>query len=186
VFKGSFTRNDQFASTPFKNMFNYIPNVPFSVAKKVPDQINKTGKKWFGGSSYEERVDDMDVDERYHEWMWKREESVKDSGSSSQELENATLGYVTQDSCPGKGDDTLHIQAPSYSIPLFVSSPLPNVTDDTLVDVVFISFVESDILTILNMFWNKTVTKADVKVYSTVKSNEALGVYAQLAWNGAT
>lgn len=87
-------------------------------------------------------------------------------------------------SCPGVGDDTLHSPLPFYSAPDFIGSAAPNVTGDTPIDLVFIDFIQSQLLTVLNGLQNATTyTNADVKSYSSVMSNGVLGVFAQQKWN---
>jgi len=119
--------------------------------------------------------------------MWEREVKRHPGGEAAllerATQENATLGYVTQDACPGVGDDTVHTAIPFFSTPDFVASPNPNVTDDTLIDLVFVDFIESDILTIVSNFWNKTVTESDVLSYTNTTAAEVFGVFAQQAWN---
>ena len=57
-------------------------------------------------------------------------------------------------------------------------------TDDTPIDFVFVDFIESQLLEVLNAVQtNKTYTDADVAVYSPTLANAALGLYAQAAWN---
>jgi len=201
ILKGTFTKNDQLIASPFDDTFLYIPNVPFSVAKQVPDEINKSGqdvkrKRALGEREIRERQWEERmwkkgyVGMRFDEWrreMWEREVKRHPGGEAAllerATQENATLGYVTQDACPGVGDDTVHTAIPFFSTPDFVASPNPNVTDDTLIDLVFVDFIESDILTIVSNFWNKTVTESDVLSYTNTTAAEVFGVFAQQAWN---
>jgi hypothetical protein len=89
----------------------YIPNVPFSVASQVLEQLNESGQD---SKKREERIRAWEeamlkrgyVDVRYNEWrrqMWERELLAQRSAQEEGELmvrqatENATLGYVTKD-----------------------------------------------------------------------------------------
>lgn len=64
-----------------------------------------------------------------------------------------------------------------------MSSP-PNVTDDTPIDLVFVDFIETPVLNILNELQSeKKYTKDDVSLYSPVMSNQVFGLYAQAYWN---
>ncbi|KAG6805434.1 hypothetical protein H0H92_015419, partial [Tricholoma furcatifolium] len=47
-------------------------------------------------------------------------------GVERRATQNLTLGYVTIDSCPGIGDDTLHTPLPYYDTPDFIGSVPPN------------------------------------------------------------
>jgi len=82
------------------------------------------------------------------------------------------------------GDDTLHAPLPFHSVPPFIASRAPNVTDDTPIDLIFANFIQDQLLTILNSLQTtKNYSLADVKQYSPILTNQALGVFAQVAWN---
>ena len=81
------------------------------------------------------------------------------------------------------GDDVLHAPLPFHSVPDFIASKAPSVAADTPVDLVFINFIKTQILGILNTLQKvKTYTAADVQEYSPILSNQALGLYAQAVW----
>jgi hypothetical protein len=87
-------------------------------------------------------------------------------------------------SCPGVGDDTAHAPLPFYSTPEFVASAQPDVADDESIDLVFVDFIESQLLEILNSKQSdKVYTTDDVHQYSPILTNEILGVFAQEAWS---
>ena len=86
--------------------------------------------------------------------------------------------------CPGVGDDTLHAPLPFFSTPDFIGSQNPNVTDDTPIDLVFVDFIEDQLLEILNgLQSDKTYTDADVLSYTDTLASAVLGVYAEEYWN---
>jgi len=88
--------------------------------------------------------------------------------------------------CPGIGDDTLHAPLPFYSSPAFIASDPPAVSDDTQIDLVFVDFIEKQLLGLVNSLQSsKNYTAADVQPYSPYLMNQVLGVYAQQAWNTA-
>jgi hypothetical protein len=87
-------------------------------------------------------------------------------------------------SCPGVGDDTLHAPLPYYSIPDYAASPMPAVADSALIDLVFVDFIGTDAVRLLNQVQNATIfVDADVKSYSDLLIYEVLSSYAQIAWN---
>jgi len=58
------------------------------------------------------------------------------------------------------------------------------VTGDTPIDLVFVDFIESSVLKILNSVQNTTnYTSADVSLYTPTLANAVLGLYAQAMWN---
>ncbi|KAG1742505.1 Metallo-dependent phosphatase-like protein [Suillus lakei] len=185
IFEGPFTKNDQLTASPFADSFLYISNISLSIANQVLPALNNAG------ADQKRKRDEIEkelwsrgvVDTRYRAWL---EEMDRRAGMGRREAMsgNLTLGYVTADSCPGAGDDTLHMALPYYSIPDFISSNPPNVTDDTPIDLVFVDFVEAQLLGILNGLQNaKNYTTADVSLYSPTLASAALGLYAQAEWN---
>ncbi|KAL5520658.1 hypothetical protein ACEPAF_2659 [Sanghuangporus sanghuang] len=100
-------------------------------------------------------------------------------------MENLALGYVTKDvTCPGFGDDVPHTALPFFSIPDFIGSVAPNITDDTPIDLVFVDFIETQLLGILNSVSDgQMFTTNDVMPYSPILANQVLRVFAQAAWN---
>ena len=82
------------------------------------------------------------------------------------------------------GDDVAHIPLPFNAVPDFIGSVPPNVSSDTPIDLVFVDFIETQLLGILNSIQtSKNYTKADVQPYSPILTNQALGLFAQKAWN---
>ncbi|KAG9312319.1 Metallo-dependent phosphatase-like protein [Chiua virens] len=178
VFEGPFTKNDQLTAAPFTDSFYYIPNVTASVANQVLPALN-------GGSSSKRSLGEEElwrrghVEKRYRAWL-----EEMDRRQLSPTTSDLTLGYVTTDGCPGAGDDTLHNPLPYYSIPDYISSNPPNVTDATPIDLVFVNFIESDVLSILNRVQNATsYTSSDVSLYTPTLADAVLGLYAQAQWN---
>ncbi|KIO23880.1 hypothetical protein M407DRAFT_15501 [Tulasnella calospora MUT 4182] len=111
VFKGPFTRNDEFIVSPFKNSFQYL-TLPYGIGKHLLRRLNE-----FGAYSQAVTDDDAFVASRYNAWRKKQYESF--SGSLVDATgEPLTLGYVTTDQCPGgPGDDTPHRPIPVFDAP---------------------------------------------------------------------
>jgi len=73
---------------------------------------------------------------------------------------------------------------PYYSVPDYIGSNPPNMTDDTLIDIVFVKYLATQIISILNTLQNeKTYTTADASLYGPALANAVLGLYAQAMWN---
>lgn len=67
-----------------------------------------------------------------------------------------------------------------------MQSDFPVLADDATLDLVFVDFIESQLITLLNQVQKaKNYTKADVSAYSPYLSNQVFGIYAQLAWNAS-
>lgn len=86
--------------------------------------------------------------------------------------------------CPGIGDDVVHAPLDFFSAPDFIGSVPPNVTSDAPIDLVFINFIESALIPILNTLQSaKNFTTADVASYSPFLASQVLGLFAQEKWN---
>ncbi|EPQ55276.1 hypothetical protein GLOTRDRAFT_76623, partial [Gloeophyllum trabeum ATCC 11539] len=197
VYAGPFTKNDQLTASPFTDAFMYIPNVTYSVASQVLPALNNQGaeerKRGLRsglalGKLLEEREREMygrgEVEMVYRRWLREMDEQAKREMSRRATV-NGTLGYVTHDSCPGVGDDTYHTALPYYDSPDFIGSNAPaNISASDPVDLVFVDFIEDQLLGILNTVQNeKNYTTADVSSYTPILANEVLGLYAERAWN---
>lgn len=87
-------------------------------------------------------------------------------------------------SCPGVGDDVPHSPLAFHEIPDFIGSDAPDVPDDSPIDIVFVDFIETQLIQILNgLQTEKIYTTDDISLYSHVLSSEILAIYAQAAWN---
>jgi len=186
LFAGSFTKNDQLTVSPFTDAFQFIENVPFSVASQILDDLNDSNlpSRKRAEESMAELYRRGDVSMRFNEWLQDQWERAPVERRTAQ---NLTVGYVTTDSCPGAGDDTLHSPLTFFEVPDFIGSNLPNVSSSDLIDVVFLDFIASSVVTILNQIVAGTGTQnfstADVKSYTDILTNEVFGVYAQAKWN---
>ncbi len=140
-----------------------------------------------------------DVRTRYMDWLSDMDQ--RSFGLGRRVANKLTLGYVTKDvrpptyfhslpfsfslqSCPGVGDDVVHTPLPFYSVPDFIGSTPPDVSNDTLIDFVFVDFVVDQVVETLNIVQSdRKYTSGDVATYSTLETSEVLGIYAQFAWN---
>ncbi|KAF8952193.1 Metallo-dependent phosphatase-like protein [Flammula alnicola] len=186
IYAGPFTKNDQLTASPFADSFLFIPNVPFNVANDVLPALNNAGANERRAMLEEREQHEYGrgyVDTVYRKWL--EEMDKRNDGIARRAAANLTLGYVTTDSCPGVGDDVLHAPLPFFSTPDFIGSIPPTVpATDTPIDLVFVDFISSQLLQILNSVQSaKVFTNADVQSYSPILANEALGLFAQSAWN---
>ncbi|KAB5590830.1 Vacuolar protein [Ceratobasidium theobromae] len=180
LYAGPFTRNDQFIVSPFNDAFLYF-QVPASIASQVLARLNQKGAS-------KRNVEDPDVyargDVDYRFNAWKRDQFERTYHERA--IGNLTLGYVTTDSCPGIGDDTLHTPIPYYDAPGYIASPLPSgLSDDTLVDLIFLDFFETDVLQIVNSLSSaKVYSVSDVQQYGSgnLLTNTVYGIFASTEW----
>lgn len=192
LFKGPFTYDDSFIVSPFTDGFQYIPNVPYSQASKVLNAINKVpGDK------------KRDMDSKFGSIPLLDHDSCVDptlgAVSTSTDLKSRgikrttqiiTAGYTTTDDFGTDGDDTPHSPIPNYSQPTYFQAqggfPTDNSTPTT-VDLIFLDFIASDILSVLTSLGAKYTT-ADVSYYlpptgpNAFTTRDYLPAYAKLAW----
>ncbi|KAJ8516929.1 hypothetical protein ONZ45_g5811 [Pleurotus djamor] len=188
IFSGPFTKNDQLTASPFTNKFMFIPNVTLQNALEVLPILNSQGEQRRSLEELEEMVERERerysqgyIDGRYREWL---EAMDRRHGEERRAAGNLTLGYVTRDACPGVGDDIAHAPLPFFSLPDFISSNAPNVTMDTPIDLIFVDFIQAQMIRVLNSVQTARVfSNDDVGVYTSLQTNTVLGAYAQVAWN---
>jgi hypothetical protein len=88
--------------------------LPAGIAANLTDELNRAGASRFAPSSIAQE-EERKVDETYNQWMaeqWFDHISAGDRGSQATfqvAKDGPTMGYVTRDSCPGKGDDIEHV-----------------------------------------------------------------------------
>ncbi|KAH9917217.1 Metallo-dependent phosphatase-like protein [Amylocystis lapponica] len=185
VLAGPFTKNDQLTSAPFTDSFLYIPNITLGVATQVLPALDGGGwpdRREQHAARETEQYARGDVGMRYNAWLEEMHRRAVAHGRRAQE--NLTLGYVTSDTCPGVGDDTPHTPMPYYAVPNYIQSNVPDVAEDTPIDLVFVNFIQSDVLQILNRVQSETkFSDADVQTYSPLLANAILGLYAEKYWN---
>lgn len=100
------------------NKFAYIP-LPVSLARNITYQMNLAGPSRIATEKHHltREEEDQRVERIYQEWLmtqWTDYASANQEGGDQlilhgQRGQERTLGYVTKDACPGRGDDIEHI-----------------------------------------------------------------------------
>ncbi|KAI2641922.1 Metallo-dependent phosphatase-like protein [Hypomontagnella submonticulosa] len=151
MYKGPFTYDDTFIVSPFLDVFLYIPEVPYDLASKLLDLLNNAGasQKRNIGTIPVER--DICVDPLPTRFGVKRGEHHGAPKITRRQVVDLVPGYTTKDDFGTDGDDTAHSAIPYYEIPDFFQGTGGfgdgGVAD--AVDLVFVDFIESDVLAIL-------------------------------------
>ncbi|KAF8190783.1 Metallo-dependent phosphatase-like protein [Pholiota molesta] len=179
VYAGPFTKNDQLTASPFADSFLFIPEVPFNVANQVLPSLNNAGANERRAMLEERNQLDYGrgyVETEYRRWL--EEMDRRNDGATRRAAANLTLGYVTNDVTISYSSQIPHLTLYCFRPVLAVATP------DTPIDLVFVDFISAQLLGILNSLQTtKNYTNADVQSYSPILANEALGLYAQSAWN---
>ncbi|KKZ61937.1 hypothetical protein EMCG_00499 [[Emmonsia] crescens] len=194
--KGPFTLDDSFIVSPFKNIFHFIPNVPYSQAKQVLGILN--------AGPHQKRRNIGVVDTFTSSMLAGQDSCVDPPLTSSRQVKRDLLkprpitrqrrdsitnspGYATTDDFGTDGDDTPHSNIPHFPQPNDVQANVSFPTDGSepeKVDLVFVSFIgEKYVLPALAEVGGH-YTMDDVQLYTPPEftSNLVLLKYAEIAW----
>jgi hypothetical protein len=195
--KGPFTYDDSFIVSPFKDAFQFIPDVPYKQASQVlgilnagPFQKKKRNLETvdFGFSPI---LADRDICidpplTHHYEGVTRRS---KQGGRLIRRQSTApSPGYTTKDDFGTDGDDTLHSAIPNYSQPndlqANASFPLDGSMPET-VDLVFLDFIASYIVNALNqpdVGGDFSLDQVSYYIDKDFTTNSYLPAYAKIAW----
>ncbi|PMD65487.1 uncharacterized protein K444DRAFT_703282 [Hyaloscypha bicolor E] len=187
--KGPFTFDDSFIVSPFTDAFQYI-NVPYALAKNVLNSLNGAplnDKRNSAGSDWGyvmPQVKDSCMDPIIG-FITEEKGELKARGHTRRQTV-VIPGYTTKDDFGTDGDDTPHSKIPSYSQPNYAAGNASFPTDGTTpatVDVVFLDFFASTVVSVLNKLGG-TYTTANVQYYMppTYTSQNYLPEYAKKYW----
>ncbi|KAI8622868.1 Metallo-dependent phosphatase-like protein [Xylariaceae sp. FL1651] len=154
MYKGPFTYDDSFIVSPFRDAFLYIPEVPYALASTLLNSLNNAGANEKRALGYMHVERDICVDPLVEpQSEIKRDQDLLNGlrGVTRRQVVDLVPGYTTTDDWGTDGDDTAHSPIPYYNIPDFFQGAAgfdANGRADA-VDVVFVDFIESDVLAIL-------------------------------------
>ncbi|ODN81879.1 hypothetical protein L202_02229 [Cryptococcus amylolentus CBS 6039] len=204
LFQGRFDRNDELTVSPFGTTFLYT-RLLAGLARNITDQMNRNGASKLVPSLTPSTPveEEARVQRIYQDWMKEQaldyelqqeETRLRTVGRGDQavlglegvsQAKPRTLGFVTKDKCPGKGDDIEHIPVPFQAQPDFVSSPFPeDMPDDQEMDVVCMDFALDDFLTAVNTL-DPTINlqPSHMKPYAEgLTIQDVFGKYAEKHW----
>nr|XP_019045440.1 vacuolar protein [Kwoniella bestiolae CBS 10118]OCF24370.1 vacuolar protein [Kwoniella bestiolae CBS 10118] len=203
LFQGRFDRNDELTVSPFTSKFLWV-ELPAGLARNVTEQMNKSGASKLLPSEPTTKLEEEDRVRRiYNDWMTEQWEDYLLQGGNDhlyeqEEMQRVfrederkipkkprTMGFVTKDSCPGKGDDIEHYPVPHVGDqPDFIQTPFPDVNDNEIIDVVSMDFALDDFLAAVNVL-DPTIDlkEGDMKSYADgLEINVVFGMYAKEMW----
>lgn len=180
MYKGPFTYDDQFIVSPFTDIFLYVPEVPYDQASRLLESLNNAGasQKRDVGIMPVER--DICVDPPLGLLSdMKRGEYHETSRITRRQVVDLAPGYTTSDDFGTDGDDTAHSKITHYDIPDFFQGEagFSENSQSDVVDVVFVDFIESDVLAILG----SNYSSSDVSYYidSDFTTRDYLPIYVK-------
>jgi hypothetical protein len=194
--KGPFTYDDSFIVSPFKDAFQFIPDVPYDQASKVLDILNagpfqKKRDLSTADFNFSPMLADRDIcidPPLTHTHGALNKKSLPSGRVIRRQSTTPSPGYTTTDDFGTDGDDTMHSNIPYYSQPndlqANASFPTDGSTPET-VDLVFLDFIASYIIDALNEpDVGANYSESDVSYYmdESFTTNSYLPAYAKIAW----
>lgn len=193
IFKGPFTVDTTYIVSPFQSKMVYIPEVEYSVAKKVLALLNK-----------ETKILDMpDHDARMmgppEQWQITKdiiypnlppiksftEVDGQKPLSSEQDKPDLVGGYTTKDDIGTDGDDAIHSPINFYVQPNCIQSQIdfPKEGEPEKVDLVFTDFITSWVLMALK-FSGGDYNQTAVKLWDEAPFTDMLAGWIKDNWKG--
>ncbi|OAA79054.1 Ser/Thr protein phosphatase family [Akanthomyces lecanii RCEF 1005] len=209
IFKGPFTRDSTYIVSPFVSKFNYIPDVPYSIAKNIITLLNGADKI-FAEAGREtkfltipqqmftaEQEAKLDIDMEVPTEAAVKPDEKPDAEYERLELRSAgngdddvdlplTEGYTTIDDIGKDGDDTVHKAVEFNNVPNCIQSKIGFPEDGSepeTVDLVFLDFVQPWIVIALK-FSGGTQGAEDVQKYIDGTFTYKLSEWIKHNWQG--
>lgn len=168
ILKGAFTKDTTFIVSPFVSAFAYVPDVPYSVARKVIDLLNNAGPILDASAETLDTPGPLDYrlmgipetlaykDLAIHPrksssgvFFGQGSQNQRPlGGDDSREKPALVGGYITVDDLGDDGDDAVHSPIDFYNVPNCVQAEInfPGKGEPKAVDLVFIDFIQPWVL----------------------------------------
>ncbi|KAJ9197102.1 hypothetical protein DTO021D3_6611 [Paecilomyces variotii] len=186
IFKGPFTQDDVYIVSPFTSGFRYVKDVPYNVAQKVVEVLNKQPQVFTEASANDVRRVPLTPPEQLafaHDVQYEDFNAATsiDVGRAASQVPlsadsepDLVPGYTTHDDAGNDGDDTVHSPISFYRVPnciqAFVPGPSQGSSEPETVDLVYLDFIEPYV-TIAAKFAGLDVDfKKDAEVYMAGKT----------------
>ncbi|KAF6804194.1 ser thr protein phosphatase [Colletotrichum musicola] len=196
--KGPFDYDSSFIVSPFTDAFEFIPDVPWALAKQVlqglesgsfPSKKRSLTTDSFGFGQANPGLSSVDscIDPPVTNDHFAKRSYV---GGRVVRRQAVTPGYTTTDDFGTDGDDTIHTEIPFYDYPNFFqangSFPADGaLSDEDKVDLIFLDYVAASVVAVLRSL-GANYTSEDVSYYlpKTFTTNSYLPEYAKnsAAW----
>lgn len=191
--QGPFTYDDSFIVAPFKDAFQFLPDVPYSQASKVLGILN--------AGPWQKKRDLSTSDFNFSPLLADRDTCVDPplthaSGVAKRskgrvirrQVAAPSAGYTTTDDFGTDGDDTIHKAIPHFSQPNDLQANASFPTDGSLpekVDLVFLDFIAKNVVAALNepdVGGSYSVNDVSYYLPEEFTTNSYLPAYAKIAW----
>lgn len=203
IFKGAFTLDTTYIVSPFVSKWKYIPDVPYSAAKKVIGLLNGGGPVFAAAGA----GNALDTRWLVSPEQWSLSEKSQLSPQSGEDTSSVEVlsddsqrplmgvdkhkepdliqGYTTKDDFGGDGDDTVHAPIKFYSVPNCIQTEIdfPEEGEPEKVDLVFVDYVQPWIITALK-FSGGDYSTDDVTSYRNETVTELIFEWISKNWKG--
>ncbi|KAI0188440.1 calcineurin-like phosphoesterase [Xylaria flabelliformis] len=206
IFEGAFTKDSTYLISPFTSKFNYVPDVPYAVAKKVLQLLNNGGAVFQAGhldtkylsipeqmapspflgkepsSSRASRPMFYDGEQAQRPLVEDGEDGGDDDDGDDNEPELVN-GYTTKDDLGDDGDDAVHSPIKFYSVPNCIQAQVafPEAGDPETVDLVFIDYVQPWIIPALK-FSGGDYDTDNITVYTNATLTDVIAEWVGKHW----
>ncbi|KAK4200641.1 Metallo-dependent phosphatase-like protein [Triangularia verruculosa] len=190
IFKGAFTRDSTYITSPFLSVLNHIPDVPYHAAKKVIKLLNNAGKIMADahmGNEFMAIPEQLSIKESIiydaPANPFSGEGAQKPMGQHGHKEPSLIEGYTTRDDIGDDGDDAIHSRVNFYVVPNCIQTELafPEAEDPETVDLVFFDFIQPWVLMALK-FSGEVYTDKDVSLYVEGTFTELLAGWIKENW----
>ncbi|CEP08451.1 hypothetical protein [Parasitella parasitica] len=209
IFKGPFLLDHMYQLSPFEDSFYSIENVPYHIARQLLPKLNTEGEQTFKKRAIWPYMSNKTEFAKRGNFVQLRDQSSSQNSDQDDNSDGLVPGYVTMDDfgIDGElqltgvrssiantnyycfvvstiGDDTAHIPIPDFPLPAFVGSTLPtNITDDDLIDVVYLDFFDNQLRTLLFDLSGKNWTANKEYGNTDITSSTMWMHFSQTYWN---
>ncbi|KAJ8104969.1 hypothetical protein ONZ43_g7609 [Nemania bipapillata] len=204
IFKGAFTTDSTYLISPFTSTFNYVPDVPYDVAKKVLRLLNSGGPVLEGALnpkhlSIPEQVAPSPFLGRepphaaaaylrphFSDGEGQQHPLVEDSDDNYEVHDDEPQivnGYTTKDDLGDDGDDAVHSPIKFYSVPncIQAQAAFPEAAEPETVDLVFIDYVQPWIIPALK-FSGGDYESDNITAYLNVTLTDVIASWVKTHW----
>jgi len=199
IFKGAFTRDTTYIVSPFTSVLNYVPDVPYRVAKKVIQLLNSGGNILDTPGILDSRFmaipEQMMIQEPLIHPVQQPNiggdffaagDDQKPLGGDDDSGGKPDLvpGYTTKDDSGTDGDDAVHSPINFYTVPNCIQAEVgfPAEGRPEAVDLVFLDFIQPWILLALK-FSGGDFTERDISLYANGTFTDMMAEWIKKNWN---
>lgn len=193
IFKGPFTLDTTYIVSPFQSKMAYIPEVPYSAAKKVLPLLNSEGQI-LDQPAFDARM--MGPPEQWHiteDIIYPTrapvEHMVQGDGQrplgGTQDDPDLVSGYTTKDDIGTDGDDAVHAPINFRAQPNCIQSKIgmPAEGEPETVDLVFTDFITPWVLMALK-FSGGDYNETSVQLWDEAAFTDMLAKWVKENWKG--